>query len=787
MIQLREYQRIAVEQLTEAISRLAPMREENRLVVLEAPTGAGKTVILAAALDRAAHTAATLWLTPATGGLAEQSEAALSKHLADSTLLVEPLTKQWLATHPAIEPGTVLVSSWDRLTSTSSESGKRINILTKKNETRSLFDVLHSTAEAGTDLIIIIDESHWGTAAEGTTGLLDEINEIASGLIVEASATPKRLPDPRLMKAGLHAPVYVDLQPVIEEGMLAKQIGVNTDIDQVLGSLSEEDLAGATGESAVLTAAWQKLNQLTARYQAIASPVRPLLLVQIPDSRAGDAKLAAIEDFFADVEVNRDNGKLAVWLHKDKTPGREDIAAFDSPIRVLVFKTAVALGWDCPRAQVLVAFREMRSDIFAVQTVGRILRTPERRHYDDPILDQSYIYANIDAPTGPRSADTGRPVAVDVALARRVGELTLQGSYATRAGTFDDVKPAMFRECFAAAATATSLAARVPTSVAAVEKLLAGRTVEVSDVYDGDDQIKDTGDDTVEVAIAEHDLQAAFDAFLTEHLGGYRGKARSLPVMRQVIYDWISQNVPGWDTDHEDSDIVLAVQRLIHTPACEHLAATIDAAIARHREHDTSVSARAKATFDWTLPPKLQVSSETNAQPADASGYAYTDAGGLAWRPLPSKPEEAIEAALAKGHDDGTVLWWWKNDEGDRRFFSIAYTYPAEDGTLLNATTYPDYIAELAPTTPGRRRIAVLEGKASNDSNPLTPWKAAAIAAWRSSQTAVDVVAGVVVPLQGGLALNDGTKYTNPKPAALTDAASGWVQLDLGPLGSTKP
>lgn len=784
MIQLREYQRTAVEQLAEAISRLAPMREENRLVVLEAPTGAGKTVILAVALDRAAHTAATLWLTPATGGLAEQSEAALRKHLADSTLLVEPLTKQWLATHPAIEPGTVLVSSWDRLTAKSSESGKRINVLTKNNETRGLFDVLRSTAEAGTDLIIVIDESHWGTTAEGTTGLIGEINELAAGLIVEASATPKRLPDPRLMQAGLHAPVYVDLQPVIEEGMLAKQIGVNTDIDQALEALSEEDLAGVTGESAVLAAAWQKLNQLTAKYQDIASPVRPLLLVQIPDSRAGAAKLASIEDFFADVGATRENGKLAVWLHKDKTPGREDIAAFDSPIRVLVFKTAVALGWDCPRAQILVAFREMSSDIFAVQTVGRILRTPERRHYDDQALDQSYIYANIDAPTGPRSADTGRPIAVDVTLNRRVAELTLQGSYATRAGTFDDVKRAMFRECFAAAAAATSLAARIPIGVAAAERLASSRTVEVADVYDGDGQIEDAGDGTVEVGIAEHDLQAAFDAFLAEHLGGYQGKARSLPVMRQVIYDWVSQNVPGWDTDREDSDIVLAAQRLIHTPAREHLAATIDAAIARHREHDTSVSARAKAPFEWALPPKLQVSSETNSQPTDAAGYAYTDTSGLAWRPLPSKPEEAIEVALAKGYADGTVLWWWKNDDGDRRFFSIAYTYPAEDGTLLNATTYPDYIAELSPTTPGRRRIAVLEGKASNDSDPLTPWKATAIAEWRSSQTAADVLAGVVVPLQGALAQNDGTRYTNPKPAALTDPDSGWVMLDLGSADS---
>lgn len=33
-------------------------------------------------------------------------------------------------------------------------------------------------------------------------------------------------------------------------------------------------------------------------------------------------------------------------------------------------------GWDCPRAQVLVMFRDIKSEIFSTQTIGRILRVP---------------------------------------------------------------------------------------------------------------------------------------------------------------------------------------------------------------------------------------------------------------------------------------------------------------------------------------------------------------------------------------------------------------------------
>ncbi|GAH95392.1 unnamed protein product, partial [marine sediment metagenome] len=37
----------------------------------------------------------------------------------------------------------------------------------------------------------------------------------------------------------------------------------------------------------------------------------------------------------------------------------------------------IALGWDCPRAQILVLFRDWKSLTFSVQTIGRIMRMPE--------------------------------------------------------------------------------------------------------------------------------------------------------------------------------------------------------------------------------------------------------------------------------------------------------------------------------------------------------------------------------------------------------------------------
>ena len=67
----------------------------------------------------------------------------------------------------------------------------------------------------------------------------------------------------------------------------------------------------------------------------------------------------------------------------------------NSPIEFLIFKQAIDTGWDCPRASVLVRFREIKSEPFEIQTVGRILRMPQGYHYDNEILNKGYIYTNI--------------------------------------------------------------------------------------------------------------------------------------------------------------------------------------------------------------------------------------------------------------------------------------------------------------------------------------------------------------------------------------------------------
>lgn len=72
-----------------------------------------------------------------------------------------------------------------------------------------------------------------------------------------------------------------------------------------------------------------------------------------------------------------------------------DLEKPDNLTEVLLFKEAIALGWDCPRAAVLLIFRKLQSDQFTIQTVGRIMRMPEQKHYPKEMLNVGYVFTDI--------------------------------------------------------------------------------------------------------------------------------------------------------------------------------------------------------------------------------------------------------------------------------------------------------------------------------------------------------------------------------------------------------
>ena len=86
-----------------------------------------------------------------------------------------------------------------------------------------------------------------------------------------------------------------------------------------------------------------------------------------------------------------DNGQLAVWLSKQHE-NLENIESVNSKVSAVIIKQAVATGWDCPRAHILVKLRDNMDETFEIQTIGRIRRMPEAKHYGNDLLDSCYLY-----------------------------------------------------------------------------------------------------------------------------------------------------------------------------------------------------------------------------------------------------------------------------------------------------------------------------------------------------------------------------------------------------------
>lgn len=114
-----------------------------------------------------------------------------------------------------------------------------------------------------------------------------------------------------------------------------------------------------------------------------------IIIVQIPNK--SDALLDRVEEYFESKGITYENNLLAVWL-SDKKQNLEDIEQPNTEPIAVIIKQAVATGWDCPRSQILVKLRDNMSEVFEIQTIGRIRRMPEAKHYESDLLDSCYLY-----------------------------------------------------------------------------------------------------------------------------------------------------------------------------------------------------------------------------------------------------------------------------------------------------------------------------------------------------------------------------------------------------------
>jgi type III restriction enzyme len=378
-INLRDYQRMAIDEMFSKIEKLITM--EHKKFLLKAPTGAGKTIIMGEFLKKwvreSGEKLSFIWLAPRK--LHTQSKEKIESGFEDTEITCSHFEQ---ILNNKIKENEIYFENWESLHQLDG------NIIVKENESgKYLEQIITNTKNDGRKVVVIIDESHRQTRGPQTTLLLEIIN---ADLSIEVTATPDSTiqDDDR---------TTIQREDVIREEMIKKNILINPKITD-RESLSNKDIIKKGLEKR------KRLAKMLEKEQTGNNKVNPLLLIQIPKRGQSLTDLKTdCEKILKEEGITYQNGKLALYLSDEKKnlddtnglPSGKTVEDDDNEVEVMIFKEAIALGWDCPRAHVLLLFREHTQLIFGLQTIGRIMRMPEQKYYEESELNSAYIYTNL--------------------------------------------------------------------------------------------------------------------------------------------------------------------------------------------------------------------------------------------------------------------------------------------------------------------------------------------------------------------------------------------------------
>ena len=333
----------------------------KQVITVKAPTGAGKTVMLIKYVDEylknTSGNTAFVWLCPGKGDLEQQSMDKMNE------LTPQRDTRNLLYSMlMGFEGGSVTFINWELVT-------KKGNTALKDGEKANLFETIAAAHRDGIQFVVIIDEEHLNNTKKAD----DIIRAFAAKNIIRVSATAQ--------KVAHHEYYEIPEDEVINAGLITRAIYVNEGVDEKKQITNDYEY--------LLELADEKRKEIQAGYDAIKTKIRPLVLIQFPMGQP--ETIAGVEAKLESMGYTYDNGMVSIWM-SDIKRNIDDLTGNDGSPAFLLMKQAISTGWDCPRAKILVKLREGGSEDFQIQTIGRIRRMPEKKHYGLNTLDYCYIY-----------------------------------------------------------------------------------------------------------------------------------------------------------------------------------------------------------------------------------------------------------------------------------------------------------------------------------------------------------------------------------------------------------
>jgi type III restriction enzyme len=719
--ELKIYQEKAVDKLISRTKELLNEKLDKRTIVFQSPTGSGKTFMMSQYIaqlisEMKDQDLCFLWLSPGKGKLQEQSYRSLKKEFMGFPVAYL-LEEEFVGSRKTIEKNEVVVGNWEKLSNKDSKTNEWKSKLMKDKETVNFRELIENTRKSGTKIILIVDESHSRDKAERAFELRNEI--IKPDLTIEMSATPI------LHEGEYNEKVEVQSNDVIEEGMIKKEIIINEDIDKI-------DDDEVTSQELVMEMAFQKRLELKRMYEKGDVDINPLVLVQIPDSDAGDDKKNFVELFLGKKGITKEpgNNKLAIWLNEEKVNQEAElITRNDDNVEFLIFKKAVDTGWDCPRAQILVKFRETKSLVFEIQTVGRILRMPEAFHYKNDELNKAFVYTNVKSFTV--EYEKYNPNIIKSVLVKRDEKyipLKLRSYYRNRVdygditARFNEALDDIFCDYFGIKKGDFSTTAITKNfkklkgeidieNLSGKDEIILNKKIDAK-LFDHLSNEKIKSNENFQAYLSEDDKERAFENIIEMNLNGYAPK-RSLSIVKQALYRWFKKYI---GINLLDGGIIYIQNIVLNN--FEIFSVLFDKAVQKYKPiKDEEIKEKIEEVEEWNN--EWEISESRNYNPNTYKPYPYKISlykhiqDKKAYLNFDSKIEKEFIDILEENREK--IVWWWQNgNEHMALNFGVKYG----DGS----TFQPDFLVMFKNGT-----LGIFDTKASGDREDANKIKAEAL------------------------------------------------------------
>lgn len=745
--ELKDYQQKAVSKLIYQTKWILDWNIDTKEIIFKSPTWSGKTIMMASFLEELKNEDiwdfAFVWIS--VNKLHNQSKSSLENVLwvwAFNFYNLEDVREK-------LHKNDIVFINWESITKKAKKTNEDkwisawdyTNIFMSDNETgRNLPNFIENTLKDERKIILIIDESHLYLSEE-TEKLI--INTLKPSLRIEVSATPRK-----------HATIDIKLDEVIESGMIKKEIIINE-------KFSELNLLASTSDEIIIKQAIEKREKLKELYlhNIEGNNISPLILIQIPwKTEKTDVlektEIEKVEKILKDkFSITRENKKLAVWLSEDKTDNLKDIEKYDSEVEILIFKQAIATGWDCPRAQILVMFREIKSITFEIQTVGRIMRMPELFHYENDELNNAYVYTNF-SKINIEDWEASKYIKVKQAKIKQSFEnITLPLSIYLKRLDYNDLEPTrdfhnLFYKVFFEEIWWNETDFVNVLYDKFIDKVNINKDFKTSILLETKlvwlDEIRDYK--TWFTKTDEKIIDYAFKKLLEKFLS-WLNKARSVWVLKQSFYNFFNHYLGFDNKSHLD------IQKIILTNE-DFFAYLVTKAIKdfenirlQHIEKKQEIK-----IYDFHI-PEIEIYSDI---------YDKTDYKKSILTPCYERQESKIETEFLQYLEtENTVEWWYKNWVKKETYFWILYTFWWKQSVF-----YPDFIVKYK-----NWKIGIFDTKDWNTASSMeTRFKAEALQKYIKNNK--NLFGWIIIKHKDLFYLNQNSEYS-----FVNDNLAGWDKI----------